>query len=187
MSVYEVRMRQSQKSTVVIPYARLAYVNVWEPKKLMNGTRKYSAEIIFPKTDTELMEHIKAAMDAAIVEYRNRIPNGTGGEFRSPIRDGDVMHPFEHEYAGMYYMRASSINPPGIVDRAIRPITDRAEVYSGIYAKVSVSFYVYSKRGRDENPKVGIAGCLRNVMKLADGRPLGKKNTPEFDFMEEKE
>ena len=187
MSVYEVSMRKSQKTMVVVPEARLAYLNVWEPKKLMNGTKKYSAEIIFPKTETELLKKIDKAMNAAIVEYRSRIPSGTGGEFISPVKDGDMERPNNPEYEGMCYMWASSMNPPGIVDAKIKPIVNRAEVYSGIYAKVSVSFYVYNKTNREGNPAIGIACCLRNIMKLRDAKSLGKRDTPEDDFAEDME
>ena len=180
-------MRKAQKTMVVIPNARLAYMNVWEPKKLMNGTRKYSCEVIFPMSDTETVEKIHAAMGAAYEEYGDRVPDTyRDGEVISPLKIGSQERPRDSEYEGMYFMRASSMNAPGIVYTNLKPIINRAEVYSGIYAKVSVSFYLYYKIGRDGRPVKGVACSLRNIMKLSDGKPLGKRDTPEDDFAEDR-
>ena len=34
-----------------------------------------------------------------------------------------------------------------IVDRAVKPILDRSEVYSGCYARVSLNFYAFNSNG----------------------------------------
>ena len=178
-------MRKAQKTMVVIPEARLAYVNVWEPKKIVNGEKKYSVEVIFPESDKETAKKISDAMSAAVQEYRSRLPECKDtDELISPLKRGNVTRPFDPDYADMFYMRASSVNTVGVVYPTLKPIINRAEVYSGIYAKVSVSFYVYNKTDRNGNPAQGIACCLRNIMKLSDGKPMGRRDTPEDDFAE---
>ena len=182
-------MRKAQKTMAVIPEARLAYLNVWEPKRIVNGTRKYSAEIIFPESDTATLKRIEGAIAAAKEEYGNRIPEEDRDNVTlvSPLKRGNVERPNDPDYADMYYMRASSVNPPGVVYTTFKPIITRAEIYSGITAKVSVSFYVYAKSEKDGKPVQGIACCLRNIMKLRDGKPMGRRDTPEDDFAEDME
>ena len=175
-------MRKAQKTMVVIPEARLAYVNVWEPKKIATGERKYSVEVLFPESDKETERKIRDAMSAAVEEYGSRISDGVKDELISPLRRGNEERAHDNDYTDMFYMRASSVNAVGIVYPNFKPIINRAEVYSGIYAKVSVSFYVYNKKDRIGNPARGIACCLRNIMKLRDGKPLGRRDTPEDDF-----
>lgn len=176
-------MKKAQKTMVVIPEARLAYINVWEPKRIVNGTRKYSCEVIFPESDIETTIKVQEAIVAAIEEYGNRIPTDEqDGVLTTPLKSGDRERPNDPAYEGMYFMRASSVSAPGVVYSNFKPIINRAEVYSGIYAKVSVSFYVYNKLDKYGYPAQGVACCLRNIMKLRDGKPMGRRNTPEDDF-----
>ena len=64
-----------------------------------------------------------------------------------------------------------------IVDRAVKPILDRGEVYSGCYARVSLSFYAFNSNGNR-----GVACGLGNIQKIRDGEPLGGRATAEDDF-----
>ena len=60
----------------------------------------------------------------------------------------------------------------------MQPILDRSEVYSGVYARVSLNFYAFNSNGNK-----GIACGLGNIQKVRDGEPLGGKTdaTKEFD------
>ena len=95
----------------------------------------------------------------------------------SPIHDGDVEKPDDPAYANAFYVSANSLTAPGIVDAACNPIVDRSEVYSGVYGRASINFYVYAN-----GVNKGIACGLNNLQKLSDGEPLGSKATPESDF-----
>ena len=72
---------------------------------------------------------------------------------------------------------ASSKQAPQVVDAGVNPILDQTEVYSGMYARVSVNFFAYNSNGRK-----GIGCGLNNVQKLADGEPLGGRSTAAEDF-----
>jgi hypothetical protein len=74
-------------------------------------------------------------------------------------------------------VNANSDTPPEIVDRSREPITDRDEVYSGVYARVSVNFYAFNSNGNK-----GIACGLSNIQKLRNGPRLGGKSKAEDDF-----
>ena len=60
---------------------------------------------------------------------------------------------------------------------SVQPILDRNEVYSGCYARVSISLYPFNTNGNK-----GIACGLGNIQKIADGEPLGGRTRAEDDF-----
>ena len=93
-----------------------------------------------------------------------------------PLRDGDVESEDE-AYKGHYFINANSNTPPQIVDRAVKPILDRSEVYSGCYARVSLSFYAFNSNGNK-----GVACGLGNIQKVRDGEPLGGRTNAADDF-----
>ena len=66
------------------------------------------------------------------------------------------------------FMNASSKTRPGIVDQNVEPILDRDEVYSGVYANVSVELYLFNVNGNR-----GVACGLGNIQKVRDGEALG--------------
>ena len=61
--------------------------------------------------------------------------------------------------------------------RAVKPILDRGEVYSGCYARVSLNFYAFNSNGNK-----GIACGLGNIQKIRDGESLGGKTSAADDF-----
>jgi hypothetical protein len=76
------------------------------------------------------------------------------------------------------FVNANSTTPPQVVDADLQPILDASEVYSGCYARVSVSFYAFNTNGNK-----GIACGLGNIQKLRDGEPLGgNRISAEDDF-----
>ena len=163
---------------VVTGVVRLSYANVWEAVSINGGTPKYSVSLIIPKSDTKTIEAINAAVDVAIKEgaakFGGKIPTKAG--LKLPLRDGDVERDDE-AYKGAYFVNANSTSAPQIVDRAVQPILDRGEVYSGCYARVSINFYALNSNGNR-----GIACGLGNIQKVRDGEPLGGKSSAAADF-----
>ena len=72
---------------------------------------------------------------------------------------------------------ANSKTAPQIVDKAVKPILDRDEVYSGCYARVSLNFYAFNSNGNK-----GIACGLGNIQKIRDGESLGGRSSATDDF-----
>ena len=66
---------------------------------------------------------------------------------------------------------------PQIVDRDLNRILDKAEVYSGCYARVSLNFYAFNTNGNK-----GVACGLGNIQKIKDGEPLGGRTNAADDF-----
>ena len=164
---------------VVTSVVRLSYANVWEPKSINGGAEKYSVSLNIPKSDTKTLTAIQKAIDAAIEEGRGKfggkIPNKSA--LKLPLRDGDIDRPDDEAYANCYFVNANSSTAPEIVDKARDPILNRSEVYSGVYARVSINFYAFNSNGNR-----GIACGLGNIQKVRDGEPLGGKTSAADDF-----
>ena len=127
---------------------RLSYFHGWEPVSINGGAEKYSVSVLIPKDDTETVNAINKAIDAAIdegiVKFGGKKPNKAA--IKLPLRDGDIERDDE-AYKRHYFINANSTTAPQIVDRAVKPILDRSEVYSGCYARVSLNFYAFNSNG----------------------------------------
>ena len=171
-------MANKNNTKVVTGIVRLSYANVWEPTSINGSNPKYSVSLIIPKSDTKTISAINAAIDAAIKEgtpkFGGKTPNKAA--LKLPLRDGDLERDDE-AYKNAYFLNANSTTAPQIVDRAVNPILDRSEVYSGCYARVSINFYAFNSNGNR-----GIACGLGNIQKIRDGEPLGGKSSAADDF-----
>ena len=161
---------------------RWSYCNVWEAKAINGGTPKFSVSLLIPKTDTVTVKKIKAAIEAAYREGEAKL-KGNGKTvppltaIKTPLRDGDAERPDDPAYAGHYFVNANSATAPGIVDADCQPILTRSEVYSGVYGRASISFFVFNSSGNR-----GVACGLNNLQKIRDGEPLGGRASAESDF-----
>lgn len=169
-----------QNNTKVITGAnsRLSYFHGWEPVSINGGAEKYSVSVLIPKDDKATIDAINKAIDAAMEEgiskFGGKKPNKAA--IKLPLRDGDVERDDE-AYKGHYFLNANSTTPPQIVDKAVKPILDRNEVYSGCYGRVSLNFYAFNSNGNK-----GIACGLGNIQKIRDGEPLGGRTNATDDF-----
>lgn len=171
-------MKNLNKTKVITGTVHLSYANVWEPKSINGGAEKYSVSLIIPKSDTKTIAAINAAVDAAIEEgiskFGGKKPNKAA--IKLPLRDGDIEHDDE-AYHDCYFINANSTTAPQLVDQQVNPIFDRSEVYSGVYARVSLSFYAFNSNGNK-----GVACGLSNIQKVKDGEPLGGRTNAADDF-----
>ena len=161
---------------------RWSYVNVWDPQTGDDGKPKYSVSVIIPKSDTRTIEAIRTAVQAAYEEGESKL-KGNGktvpplDTIKTPLRDGDLERPEDEAYKDSYFVNAKSVTAPGIVDVDRQPILDHTEVYSGVYGRVSMTFYAYNT-----GTARGIACGLNNLQKLKDGEPLSGRISAEDDF-----
>lgn len=151
---------------------RLGYVHLTAPwSGQPDQDPKYSCMLIIPKTATETLAAIERARQAAAEEARM---TKFGGKIPSnlafTLKDGDVDADLDQnpELAGHFYMRVSSTRKPGVVDRDLNPILDPSEIYSGMYARVSMNAFAYNRNGNK-----GVTFGLENVQKVKDGTPFG--------------
>ena len=171
-------MANNLKTKVITGIVRLSYEHVWEPASINGGEPKYSASLIIPKSDKKTVKAIEEAVEAAITEgigkFGGKKPNKAA--LKLPLRDGDTEREDE-AYKDAFFINANSKTAPQIVDRAVRPILDRNEVYSGCYVRASISLYAFNSNGNK-----GVACGLNNLQKVKDGEPLGGRTSATDDF-----
>ena len=163
---------------------RLSYVNVFVAREDQSGRLKYGVTCLLPKTDVNgynmLMQAIQTEAQA---EANGKLKGVSIQHVKHPIHDGDGVTqngtPFGDECKGHWVFTASAKidYPPQVVDKYVNPIMDQSEIYSGIYANVTVNFFPYMFTG-----KKGIGAGLGNVQKVSDGEPLAGGRTAQQDF-----
>lgn len=169
------------KTKVVTGEVRLSYVHLFEPYSSIEGADpKYSVVLLIPKTDKKTIKALRDAQQAALEAGKDRLFGGKLPKgWKDTIHDGDEEGDLDKnpEYEGHWYMNVSSKTKPGVVDRALNPIIDSTEVYSGCFARVSINAYPYSQAGNK-----GVSFGLNHVQKLRDGDFLGGRSRAEDDF-----
>lgn len=176
---------------VITGKVRLSYANVFHPKAINGGEEKYSTAVLIPKSDKKTVDKIKAAIEEAKQEGKEKKWGGkVPGRGSWALRDGDEEFPDDEVYAGHYFLNASNKQKPGIArpigknkvtgKTDFEEITDETEVYSGCYAKLSLNFYPF-----DANGNKGVAVGLNHIVKVADGEPLGGGASLSADFADE--
>jgi len=172
---------------------RLSYCHLLEPAQINGeGEPKYSVSCLVPKTDKETLAAIKGCVDKALEEGKKKNDKFMSGTVKRPLRDGDAKgEDDEYIYGdddprrGHYFFNcnAQAKRPPQIVDRDGKTLlTTEDKIYSGCFARVSVSFYPFDQKGSK-----GCACGLNNVQKVADGESLGGTKVSaleEFEALE---
>ena len=163
---------------VITGKVRASFVHIFEPQSVNGSDPRYSCSFIIPKSDTETIGKIRAAIEEAkqsgVTKWGGKIPPS----LKLPLRDGDDReNDPDGIYAGHYYVNAKSSTRPGVVDKDRSPIVDEEDIYSGVWAIVSVTFYGYDVSGNR-----GVACGLNNIMKYKDGDRLGGRTSAENDF-----
>lgn len=169
-----------KENKVVFGPCRLSYTYLFN-KFVPNGDAsngKYMTNVLIPKSEKETVKAIQKAIEAGkkaaiLSKWAGKEPK----KLDLPLRDGDTDKENDELYANSFFLNAKSNTRPGIVDRDKSPIMDEEEIYSGIWAIVSVTFYGYDVPGNR-----GVACGLNNVMKFKDGERLGGRASAESDF-----
>lgn len=164
---------------VVFGPCRLSYTHLFK-KYAPDGDPedcKYQTGVLIPKNETETVKALQAAIEAAKTEGELKSGGKKLKNWTNPLRDGDEDKPDDPAYTDQFFINAKCNTRPGICDRFKNPITDEEEIYSGVWAYVSVTFYWY-----DRNGNKGVACGLNNVMKFKDDDPFGGRVSADADF-----
>ena len=179
-------MYNNNPTRVLTGEVRLSYANLVSPKTPMsdpNGTPKYSVTLLIPKKDIAVKENIDASIEAAAQAAISKTWGGVRPPVMPiPIHDGDGVRdngtPYGEECKGHWVLTASSKNKPQVVHQS--DITTELlpqDIYSGMYARVTINFFAYNRAGRR-----GIGCGLGNVMKVREGEPLSGNVSAASDF-----
>ena len=179
-------MYNNNPTRVLTGEVRLSYANLVMPKAPMsdpNGVPKYSVTLLIPKTDTAVKANIDASIEAAAKEAMSKLWGGVRPPVMpTPIHDGDGVRDngtaYGDECKGCWVITASSKNKPQVVHQNdISTELLPQDIYSGMYARVTINFFAYNRAG-----KRGIGCGLGNVMKTREGEPLSGNVSAASDF-----
>ena len=179
-------MYNNVPTKVLTGEVRLSYVNLVQPRVNNNdptATPKYSVTLLIPKTDTAVKQNIDASIEAAAADAQGKIWNGVRPPVMPiPIHDGDGVRengtPYGPECKGCWVLTASTKNKPQVVSQSdINTELLPQDIYSGMYARVTINFFGYNRAG-----KRGVGCGLGNVMKTRDGEALAGGASAAADF-----
>jgi hypothetical protein len=140
---------------------RLSYANLFKAKAMNEGeTAKFSTALLIPKSDKKTVNAINAAIEVAKNEGKGKWKGKIPTVLKLPLRDGDLEKPDDEDYEGMWFLNASSVKRPQLVDQDLEPITDEEDLYSGCYVRAAINFYAFAGKQN------GIAVGLNAVKKL---------------------
>lgn len=164
--------------------ARLSYCHLLTPRSSNGGEPKFSVTVLIPKTDTATKARLDKAIEEACKTGATNLWGGRPPRISVPLYDGDGARPsdgmpYGPECKGHWVLTASAKadRPPQVMDANTNPIINPADVYSGMYGRVIVSFFPYSNQG-----KKGVGCGLEGVQKVADGQPLGSHIDAAAEF-----
>lgn len=165
------------ETKVVFGPCRLSFTHVFN-KYSPNGEGegKYMTNVLIPKFEKKTIKALEQAIEAA---KKAGVVSKWGGKepkkLDMPLRDGDDKE--DDVYQDHFYINAKCNTRPGVVDKNKNPIVDEEEMYSGVWAFVSVTFYAYDVSGNR-----GVACGLNNLMKFKDDDHLGGRVSADSDF-----
>lgn len=177
-------MYQNDAQKVLTGEVRLSYVNLITPRPPINGQGepKYAVTLLIPKTDYATKADIDSAIEAAAREATGKIWGGVRPKFDSVLWDGDGVRkngmPFGAECKRHWVITASTKNKPQVVgiDNINAELAPQ-DIYSGMYARVTIRFYGFINSGNR-----GVGCGLGNVLKTRDGEALAGGASAAVDF-----
>ena len=177
---------------------RLAFPHLFEMQTMDDGSKKYNATFLWPKT-VELIGRKKDGSTLNVMQEAGRLATEAWGDkaaemiknelIKNPRLDGDGKQGINKKtgerhagYAGHWFIRASANEkyPPTLIDDVFgsdgKPviITDRKRLYPGCFVHVVLNLYTY------DNPKggKGLSFGLQMVQFAKDGERLGGGGGP---------
>ena len=167
--------------------SRMAFPNLFSPRPddAEIDAGKYTVMVLVPKTDTETVDAMKAAVKASL--------NGKSASgMRLPVKDGDSyfaekigqagdkdkakLEKSLAYYKGHYYINVKSNTQPKVVDPMKNVIEDGTKVNSGDYGRVLISFAAYDKAGNK-----GVGAYMDAVQWLRQGEVIGSTAANRVD------
>lgn len=179
-------MGNSDVRTVVTPYFRAAFVNLFPDKngnpparRGQQGEPKFGVTAIFP-AGTDLTALKELAMWAGQQKWGDKVAEiAKTPSFKSPFRKAEDRQPKYGKEAfpdGAIFINITTKFVPGIVDANRQPILQPEEFYSGCWARAKVRAFGY------ENLGIGISFGLDSIQKVRDDKPFVTRGDASEDF-----
>lgn len=162
--------------STVTPQFRAAFVNLFEPKKKKKETDKdkYGLTMLFG--EGEELEEIKALGRQLMTDKFGADPKKWPKGWKKPWRQQDEKDldnddasskQYEGFISGRMFMNATSERRPEVVDEAVKPILNKADIYSGCHMIAHITLFWY------DNESIGIGCSINTVQKVQDDEVLG--------------
>lgn len=114
----------------------------------------------------EFIDKLEAEIEDLVEAKWGEMPR----KFKTPLKEGEDIMEDEDAFVGKIILNVRSTTRPGIIDADLQKILDvEEECYSGASFIVSISGYAWEHKVGGK----GVSFGLDNVMKVADGDPLG--------------
>ena len=166
--------------TFVTPKCRASYPHLFKPFQFPNSDKEpaYYITMLFPKATTDLKPmhaFIIAARDAKWSKPEDHARMDSASFFR----DGDTSG--KPEYAGMWYIKASSTRKPVVMDQEVKQIEDieHHRVYPGCWVRVAISTYAWTFAA---DSKIGVKLNLEHVQLVGDDESFITRSDPNEVF-----
>ena len=160
---------------------RLSYAFLFSKRTNMDGTEgKYSTAVLIPKSNTQAVQLIKDAIEAAKQAGKDKFNGKVPTNLKTPLRDGDEEHPDDAAYEGMYFLNCSSSRKPDLKvleNGHLSDALDEDDVYSGAWGAITLNMFAYNNSGNK-----GIGCGLGNFVKTRDGERMSGGSTGDEDF-----
>ncbi len=191
-------MAKAEKSKVYTPKFRVSFPWVFKPQPAMagsdpNNSLKYSTVMLFDgaaQKEQGFLDMRRIAKEAFAAKFGAKTdamfadavldgkawPDG----YKCPFRNGMEKADMDGYGKGVVFVKASSSQKPGLLDRAAQPITDESLFYAGCYAKATVVAYGYDRAGNR-----GVAFGLNNIQKVGEGQAFSGRESAESEFKAE--
>ena len=142
-------MYQNNPTKCLTGEVRLSFVHLDQPYSNNGGEPKYSANLLVPKNDVATAEDLKNALNTA---YENGVKNlwkGSRPQMRYPvIYDGDGTRPSGEPFVlGVQGALGHKQKPQCVHISNVHADLLPTDVYSGMYARVTVNFFPYDASG----------------------------------------
>jgi len=158
-----------ERTEYVTPEARLAYLNLFEPKAYMRngkamGEPKFSLMMLFARNEIEELKTL--ALKAARAEWPGAKATDVSWPFKNGDTEADRLIAKGKTEAQVEFMRghilvkASSKYAPEVVDANRKPIVSKDAVWSGCYGHVAGVFNPY----QSDDGKFGVGLYFDKVL-----------------------
>jgi hypothetical protein len=157
---------------------RLSFPKLFKPNEKEFGGKYACTLLLPPEYDlTPLKEALKQAAIEKFGPDQDKWPKGMKGP-KTVIRPCEEKSHLSGYLPGWHFVSASSADMPGVVDGALREITDEKEAYAGRWAIMSVNSYGY------DNVSKGVTFGLQNVQLRQDDDGFSSRVAARNEFEE---
>lgn len=166
-----VKVKKRDDGLLVVSGARLSFPALHEPDSYQGSDPKFKATFLIPKSETEAVEALEAAMDAVgAAKFGAKweaVKKTLAAKDALAIHDGDAKT--TDGYADHVYINANNKSRPFVLDRDRTPLVAAdGKPYGGCYVVGAFEFWA-----QDNNYGKRVNASLRGVQFLRDGESFG--------------